>query len=70
MSKLRNNGIYTQEEYVGKTIEEGTKYANEGGFITRITETDGKPLMLTMEYRTNRLNFRVKGDKIIDVYGG
>ena len=70
MSKLRNNGIYTQEEYVGKSLDEAKKYAEDGGFITRVTESDGKAFIFTMEYRTNRLNFRVKNNKVIDVYGG
>jgi hypothetical protein len=70
MNKLRNNGIYSQDEYVGKSLEDATKYAEEGGFITRVTETDGKPLMLTMDYRGDRLNFRVFNEKVIDVYGG
>ena len=38
MSKLRNNGIITTQEYVGKKLEEATNWANEGGFIIKIEE--------------------------------
>jgi hypothetical protein len=70
MSYLRNGGIYSKEEYVGKTIDEARKYAEEGGFITRIVEEDGKSFMVTMDFKTERLNFRVLQGYITDVYGG
>jgi hypothetical protein len=70
MSYLRNNGIFSKEEYIGKTIDEAKKYAEEGGFIIRIVEEDGKSFMLTMDFITNRLNFRVRGGYVTDVYGG
>jgi hypothetical protein len=67
---LRKNGIITKEEYVGKTLQEATKWAEEGGFITRIVEQDGKHMMLDMSNKENRLNFRVYNDKVTDVFGG
>jgi hypothetical protein len=67
---LRNGGIITQGEYEGKTLEEATKYANDGGFTTRITEENGKAFMLTMDFRTDRINFRVRDGFVIDAYGG
>lgn len=70
MNKLRNGGIITQNEYVGKTLEEATKYANEGGFVVRIVERDGNPVMLDMSNRADRLNFRVRGEIVTDVFGG
>ena len=70
MSYLRNNGIFSPTEYVGKTLEEAKKYAEEGGFIVRIVEEDGHAHMLTMDVKPNRLNFRVKKGHISDVYGG
>jgi hypothetical protein len=70
MSQLRNNGIYSKNEYVGKTLEEATKYAEQGGFIIRIVEKEGIPLMLTHDVKENRLNFRTKGNKVVDVFGG
>jgi hypothetical protein len=41
MRKLRNDGLITNEEYVGKTREEATQYAIEGNFYVRIIEVDG-----------------------------
>ncbi len=70
MNNLRNNGVFSKQEYVGKTIEEATKYAEEGGFSVRIVEKDGQTYMLTMDLKPNRLNFRVNSGFITDVYGG
>jgi hypothetical protein len=70
MAQLRNNGIISKEEYVGKTLEQATKYANDGGFITRIVEENGVPKMLDMSNRGDRVNFRVRDGKVVDVYGG
>ena len=70
MSRLRNGGLITQSEYKGKTLEEATKYANDGGFTTRVVEEDGKPFMLTMDFRSDRLNFRVLNGFVIEAYGG
>jgi hypothetical protein len=70
MNKLRNGGIITKTEYVGKTLEEATKYANEGGFLVRIVEKDGNPVMLDMTNKANRLNFRVRDQIVTDVFGG
>jgi hypothetical protein len=67
---LRNNGIITVSEYAGKTLEEAVKYANDGGFTTRVTEENGKAYMVTHDFKTNRLNFRVREGIVIDVYGG
>lgn len=70
MLKLRNGGIITKEEYVGKTIEEATKYAEEGGFIIRVVEENGISKMLDMSNREDRLNFRIRGEIVTDVFGG
>lgn len=70
MNNLRKGGIITKTEYVGKTLEEATKYAVEGGFIVRIVEKDGIPEMLDMTNRGDRLNFRIRGEMVTDVFGG
>ena len=70
MSYLRDNGIITERQYVGKTIDEATKYAEEGGFEVRIVEVDGQAKMLTMDAKSNRINFRVKGGFITAAFGG
>jgi len=70
MEQLRNSGIISKEEYVGKTIEEATKWANDGGFVVRIVETDGIQHMLDMSVNPRRLNFRVNFERVTDVFGG
>ena len=70
MSRLRNHGIISKNEYVGKTLEEATQYATEGGFIIRIVEENGIPKMLDMSNRGDRLNFRINNGIVTDVFGG
>lgn len=67
---LRDNGIITERQYVGSTLEEATKFAEDGGFEVRIVEIDGNAKMLTMDAKSNRINFRVQGGYITSVYGG
>jgi len=67
---LRNFGLITPSEYVGKTYKEARQYAIDGGFTTRIVEENGVSYMLTMDVKGDRLNFRIKNDIVIDVYGG
>jgi hypothetical protein len=70
MAYLRDNGMITEREYLGKSLEEATQYANDGGFEVRVVEVDGQSKMLTMEVKSNRINFRVKGGYITSAYGG
>lgn len=67
---LRNNGIITAKEYVGKTYQEAREYAEEGGFTTRIVEEDGKSFMLEHNVNARRLNFRILNNIVTDVFGG
>jgi hypothetical protein len=70
-NRLRNGGMFSEGEYTGKTIEEATKYAEEGGFVVRITETNGQSIMVDMmDINDGRLNFRVRDGFVIGVYGG
>ena len=67
---LRNFGMFSESEYKGKTLEEATKYAEEGGFVVRIAEQDGDAKMLDMSVRADRLNFRVRAGYITAAFGG
>lgn len=67
---LRNFGLITEKDYLGKELEIATKFAEEGGFTVRIVENNGRSEIFTMEFRQNRINFRVKNNIIIGVYGG
>jgi hypothetical protein len=70
MSYLRDNGIIRENQYIGKSLEEATKHAEHGGFEVRIVEVDGQAKMLTMDAKTNRINFRVRSGYVTAVYGG
>jgi hypothetical protein len=67
---LRDNGIITERQYVGKTLDEATKYAEEGGFEVRVVEVDGQAKMLTMDAKSNRINFRIRGGYVTAAFGG
>jgi hypothetical protein len=68
---LSNNGMYSNNEYICKSIEDATKHAEDGGFIVRITETDGRSILVDMmDIKSDRLNFRVRDGFVVDVYGG
>lgn len=67
---LRDNGIITEREYVGKSLEEATKFAEEGGFEVRVVEVDGNAKMLTMDAKSNRINFRIIGGYVSAAFGG
>jgi hypothetical protein len=70
MAYLRDNGIITERQYLGKSLEDATKFAEEGGFEVRVVEIDGKSKMLTMDVKSNRINFRVIGGYVTAAYGG
>ena len=70
MPQLRNNGIITKGEYEGKTFQEAKKYAEEGGFIVRIVEEDGNSYMLDYDYKTERINFRIRNGYVYNAFGG
>ena len=67
---LRNGGIITKNEYVGKTYAEARQWAEDGGFTTRIVEENGKALVLEYSVNARRLNFRILNDVVTDVFGG
>ncbi len=60
----------TEREWVGLTLEEANNKATIIGYITRIVEQDGISLMLPNDVKSNRVNLRIKKDKVIGVYTG
>jgi hypothetical protein len=60
----------TESQWKGLTLDEAIKKAESIGYIHRIVEIDGRHIMLDMDAKSNRVNFRVKGDYIIAVYTG
>lgn len=70
MAKLRNFGMITESEFTGKTLEEATSKAQNDGFAVRIVERDGDSFILTLDQKTDRINFRVRNNIVIGAYGG
>jgi len=60
----------TESEWVGLTLKDGIQKAEQIGYIYRIVEENGVPKMLEYNNKSNRVNFRLKGDVIIGVYPG
>ncbi len=70
MAYLRNNGLVSEQEYKGLTLDEGTRYAEQGGFVVRVVEEDGQLKMLDISVRGDRVNFRLRNGIITSVHTG
>lgn len=53
------------QQYIGLTKETASKLAKNNNVKSRITEEDGVGRMVTMDYRTDRVNFSVKNNIVI-----
>jgi hypothetical protein len=60
----------TEKEWIGLTLNEATQRAENIGYTIRVAEENGTSYMLTMDYKSNRLNLRLKDGKIIGLYTG
>ncbi len=67
---LKNFGMITEKDFLGKTLEEATEKAVNDGYSTRVTERDGDSFILTMDIRVDRMNFRINKNIVIGVYVG
>jgi hypothetical protein len=56
-----------RETIVGMDFEEAQKLLQENGMILRATTVDGEARMVTMDYRTNRLNVATQDGKVVSV---
>ena len=65
-----NFGIVSPSDYKGLTLEKAEEKAKINGFNTRVVEIDGKALMLTMDFKSDRINFRVNNGIISEAYSG
>lgn len=70
MSYLRRNGMVSESEYKGLTLEKAIQYAEQGGFVYRIVEEDGQHKLLDMSVRGDRVNLRIKDGIVTGVYTG
>jgi len=67
---VKNFGIITESEWIGLTIKEAIERAESWGFNHRIVEENGRPLMVTSDMKQNRINLRLRDNKVIGAYGG
>ena len=68
--ELRNNGLVRESDYKGLTLQEAIRYAENGGFITRVVEENGEAKMLDMSVKSNRVNLRVLNGIVIAAFPG
>lgn len=60
----------SEKDWVGLSLKEAIERATAIGYIYRIVEQNGTPLMLEYSNKSNRINFRVRNDVVIGAYPG
>lgn len=58
-----------QEKLVGMKMDTAHEYAKTHGYRLRVTQKDGQGLMVTADYRQDRINVAIEGDTITGVRG-
>lgn len=54
----------------GLTIEQAEAAASAAGYSTRVVSVDDEPRMMTMDYRTDRINLEIVDDRVDRAYVG
>lgn len=67
---MRNFGIITEAEWVGLELKDAIQKAENDGFIYRIVEENGRPMMVDVDLKTNRINLRLSNSRVVGAYGG
>ena len=60
----------TEKEWIGLSLNEANQRAESIGYTTRIVEENGNSYMVTADFKSNRLNLRVRDNIIIGLYTG
>lgn len=60
----------TEREWIGLTLAEAIQKAKNIGYTHRIVEENGVPKMLEYNNKSNRVNLRLRDNKVIGVYPG
>lgn len=61
----------SERDYIGLGIMEAEIQAKCDGYNeVRIVEVDGVSRMLDMDVKSNRINVRIQGDRVIGAYTG
>jgi len=59
-----------EREWIGLSLSEAIDKAKNTDYIYRIVEEDGQSFMLPYDVKSNRVNLRLRGGKIVGVYTG
>jgi hypothetical protein len=59
--------VVDNNQLIGKTLEEGKAYAESIGCTLRVTKKDGEGMMVTMDFRPNRINVAIVNNIITEV---
>jgi hypothetical protein len=57
-------------DWIGLALNEAYERAESIGYTTRIVEENGNSYMVTADFKSNRLNLRVRDNIIIGLYTG
>lgn len=60
----------TEKEWIGLTLQEAIMKAQNIGYTHRIVEENGVAKMLEYNNKSNRINLRLRNDRVIGAYPG
>ena len=60
---------YEELNLVGLKEKKAKKLSNKAGWHIRVTERDGYPIVITRDYRTDRINVSVDQEIVTEVFG-
>lgn len=60
----------SEKEWIGLTIAEAINKAKSIDYIHRIVEEDGTPIIHPYDVKSNRINLRLRENRVIAAYTG
>lgn len=60
---------YEDLNLVGLKEKKAKKLSNKAGWHLRVTIRDGYPIVITRDYRVDRINISVENEIVIEVFG-
>lgn len=60
----------TESEWVGLTLKDAVEKAKSIGYEYRVVEENGVAKMVEYSNKSNRINLRLKNDRVVGVYPG
>jgi hypothetical protein len=60
----------SENNWIGKTINEAQEYSKNTGFTTRIIQLDGDSIMLTCDYNPSRVGLHIVDGIVVAVSFG